>query len=568
VTHQLFDNVTLVRSTHQLKFGGEFRFTGFTDKNDSRRGGQVMFNDRATGNGLASLLLGWTTSGSLVSTDVMDTRTDYYALFVQDDWKVTPRLTLNLGLRWEMDTPRWSSLNRQSGFDFTAVNPVSGTPGVVTFPENSRSKYPHDFDTNNFGPRIGFAFRLRDDLVLRGGYGLSYNGEYEGGVSTVLSAGYGINGSFASSDGGFTPPFLLRDGLPSVTREEQNASFGAVRVGQSPRFAPEFFQKNHVNGYMQQWNFTVQKQFTGSMVAEAGYLGNVGHKLAGARVDINMIPLIDGKGPATQSQALRPFPQFNNVSHLTPPWGNSSYHAMNLKLEKRYSNGMNLLANYTWSKFLDDVQGSTELAAGGTAYTHIALRGLDKSYSGNDIRHRVVASGVYELPFGKGRKWVIANPVLEKLAGGWGTGVIAEFRTGAPFGVIEQTNRSNAFSASQRPILLRNPNLEGGRSRNEMLTQYFDTEAFAQPAVGTFGNAARNVGFGPGYIGLDLSLHKNWTISDRINLQSRADFINLPNRPAFANPATLRGRGDFGQIRGILGSSTAREIQFGLRLEF
>src|SRR5262249_38076586 len=218
---------------------------------------------------------------------------------------------------------------------------------------------------------------------------------------------------------------------------------------------------------------------------------------------INMIPLVNGRGPAQQDQRLRPFPQFSDVILKSPPWGNSTYHALNVKLEKRYTNGLNFLMNYTWSKFIDDVAASSELGGQqGNGYTHIALRRLDKSLSGNDIRQRYVGSVVYELPFGRGKHWGIENPALNQVAGGWGLGLIAEVRDGAPYGAIEQTNVTNTFSAAQRPNMLRNPELSSGRSRADQIAQYFDTTAFQAPGVGVFGNAARNQGIGPGFLGV------------------------------------------------------------------
>lgn len=283
----------------------------------------------------------------------------------------------------------------------------------------------------------------------------------------------------------------------------------------------------------------------------------------------NMIPLVNGRGPARQDQRLRPFPQFGDINLLAPPLGNSAYHALNLKLEKRYSGGLNVLMNYTWSKFLDDVEANNEL--GGEAnngYQHIELRGLDKSYSGNDIRHRYVASAVYELPFGKGRKRPIASGVLEALAGGWGLGLMAEFRSGVPYGVVEQTNLSNAYSHGQRPNLLRDPRITRARSRGEMIDRYFDTDAFQAPGVSVFGNAARNVGFGPGCIGIDMSANKQWRFGEKLRLQLRGDFFNLPNRPNFDNPGLNRGRADFGRIAALLAGATGRLAQISLRLEF
>ena len=571
-TEQLIDNLTWIKGKHSFKTGFEFRYSKNKDDFKASFGGKFNFTDRATGTGygLASFLLGAVNDAALVSTDIIEARTDYYGAFFQDDWKITSKLTLNLGVRWDMDTPRWETKNHQSGFDPNAINPVSGTAGVVTFSGmNGLGKYAHNFDKNNFGPRLGFAYRAPKEFVIRGGYGIAYNGEYAGAVPFALTNGFGLNGSFNSPDGGFTPAFQFSGGLPVIAREPLTPGFGAVKVGQSPRLAPDYFQPNQINGYAQQWNLSVQKELFSNLLLETSYVANVGHHLGGPDVNINVIPLVNGRGPAAQSQTLRPFPQFNNVTLKSPPWGNSTYHALNLKVEKRYSNGLNFLANYTWSKFIDDVQGNADLhTITGAGYTHPALRRLDKSISNNDIPHRFIASAVYELPVGRDRHWKISNGLLNAIAGNWGTGVIAEIRSGTPWGVVEQTNHSNTFAAAQRPTLLRDPTLDGSRSTAAMLAQYFDTSAFVDPGVGVFGDAARNIGHGPGVVNVDLSIHKGWKLTERFGLQFRGDFYNLPNHANFAEPNGQRGRSDFGQITTILTGSTGRQTQLSMRLEF
>ena len=570
LTEQIIDTLTWVKGRHQLKTGFEFRYSLNQDKNTPTTGGLFAFSERATANALAALLLGWVNSAQLTATDPLNTRSDFYGAFLQDDWKISSKLTLNVGLRWDLDTPRWEKDNRQSGFDPAVINPVAGVPGIVTFSGvDGRGKYAHDSDKNNLGPRLGFAWRLRNDLVVRGGYGIAYNGEYNVAVPNVLASGFGLNGSFTSPDGGLTAAFLLKDGMPPVTKEPLGPGLGAVKPPASPRSAASFIQKNQTNGYAQQWNLTVQKQLLGNMLVEAAYLANVGHKIGGPNVDTNMIPLVNGRGPDRQDQQKRPFPQFNGVTQVSPPWGNSTYHSMNLKAEKRYSNGLNFLMNFTWSKFLDDVQGGNELGGNeGNGYTHIALRKLDKSYSGSDIRLRYVASTVYELPFGKERHWKIQSRFANAVAGGWGVSLIAELRSGPPWGAIEQTNLSNTFSTAQRPNLLRDPKIDGERLRGEMLARYFDTSAFQAPGAGIFGNAPREPGFGPGYIGMDASIHKRWAMGERKGLLFRGDFYNLPNRPNFANPAAVRGRADFGRISAIAPGTNGRLLQLGMRFEF
>ncbi len=571
LTHQAIDNLTIIKGAHTIKVGGEFRYSLNKDDLNSQIGGNFQFNDRATRSGVATFLLGFVTGASLADLDLLQARTDFWGAYVQDDWKVTRNLTLNMGLRWDMDTPRWESTeNRQSGFDGAAINPVAGVPGIITFSgRDGRGKYAHRFDRNNFGPRFGFAYRAPAKMVIRGGYGISYGGAYAGAVPNALSQGFSINASYASPDGGLTAIFPFANGIPASAsqREALNASYGAVRVGQAPRTSPDFISQDQQNPYSQQFNLTVQKELAGSYLLEAAYMGNLGRKIGGPNINVNMIPLVNGRGPAAQSQAARPFPQFNGVTMISPFWGKSSYHAMNVKFEKRYANGLNFLMNYTWSKFLDNVEGNGELAGGeGSGYTHIERFGLDKSYSGNDIRHRYIGSGVYELPVGKGKKMDITNPVANAVLGGWSVGAILELRGGAPWGAIVQTNITNTFSNGNRPNLTCDPNKSERGDRAAQLAQWFTTSCFAAPAVGEFGSAARLLGFGPGFVGLDASLNKKWAFTERYNVQFRTDFYNLPNRANFNVPAAVFGRADFGRITSTIG--TGRQIQFSLRLEF
>ena len=570
-TWQFSNSYTLIKGNHQTKFGAEWRFAMNQDDFNQRIGGQFSFGNRATGIGLAELLLGHVGSASLVDADILETRTDYYGMFVQDDWKITPTFTLNLGLRWELDTPRWERQdNRQSSFDPTAINPVCDCPGVVTFSgRDGRSKYGHDFDKNNFGPRIGMAWRPSEGWVVRSGYAINYNGAYARAVPFTMFNGFSLSGDFNSPDGGFTQAFQFSDGMPPVVREELTPALGAVPIGDRPRLSPDFYQQNQQNGMSQQWNFGIQRDLGANMLAEITYIGNVGHQLGGANVNLNMIPLVNGRGPDSQSQTARPFPQFQNVFHESPAWGNSAYHSMNIKLEKRYSGGLNFLINYTFSKFLDDVESAAELGGEqGNGYQHLELRHLDKSLAGNDIRNRLISSMVYELPFGRGRRFTIENSALNAIVGGWGIGLIAEFRNGSPYGVVENTNRSNTFSHAQRPNLLGQPERLSNWRDNIKGNTYFDTSLYAAPGVGIFGSAPRNVCCGPGFTGIDLSVHKWFNFTERYKLQYRADFYNLPNTPVFANPELRRGRGGFGRVSNTLTGSNGRLIQMSLRFEF
>ncbi len=569
-TIELVNNQTLIKGDHQIKYGFNFRFASNVDEANGTLGGQFNFANRATGVGLAELLIGHVNVGNRNQTDILHTRTDYYGLFVQDDWRVNSKLTLNMGLRWEVDTPRWEKIdNRQSGFDWHTLNPVSGTNGVVTFSgRDGLDKYAHDTYWNAFGPRLGFAYQATSKTVVRGGYGINYYGAYNGAVPNTLNLGFSLNGSFPSPDGGVTQAFQLANGLPAIEREALTPGLGAVPFGSSPRIAPTFIRQGHKPGMAQQWNFGIQHQLPGNYLIEATYVANVGRNLGGTNFNWNQIPLVDGRGPAQQRQTARLFPQFGNVVQISPDWGNSTYHSGNLKFEKRYSGGFNMLVNYTWAKYLDDIRSGSELAGlVGGGYTHFQLRHLDRGYSGSDIRHRVAASGVYEMPFGKGRKFDISNKAVDAILGGWGLGVITEMRTGSPFSVIENTNVGNYFG-TQRSNILGDPEKLGNWRDNVRGATFFDTGLFAAPGVGVPGNVAPSLCCGPGLLNVDASVHKWFNFTERWKMQFRADFFNLPNRPAFSNPATNRGRPDFGRVGSTLIGTGGRVTQLALRLEF
>ena len=569
ITQELLENLSWAHGHHQLKTGFNYRYGGSPNKQVKTT--RFSFSNRVTGSGLAELLLGRVSGAKSKGIWDLHGRMDNYATFIQDDWKVRSNLTLNIGLRWELETPRWDARNQQSGLDLTAINPVCKCPGVVTFAGvDGRSKYASDFDWNNFGPRFGFAWRAPLGLVVRGGYGLHYNPLYHSGVGGWdLSTAFVRQVSFSSPDGGRTPVFLLKDGLPPIPEQPHTAAFGSVAPGQNPYFSPSFTQQDHVNGYAHQWNFGIQKQMFADTVLELAYLGNAAHKLGGEALNINMIPLVNGRGPATADRRLLRFPQFNQVTHQFPPWGDSNYHAMNLKAEKRYSHGLNFLVNYTWSKMIDDVISKADLGeSAGAGYTHVELRRFDRSLSGTDIRHRFMGSGVWELPFGQDRHWRVGNRVLRQIVGGWGVGLIAELRTGMPFSVAEETDTTNTFSMSQRPNLLRDPRLPADRPLADKLAQWFDISAFEEPGEGIFGNAPRLEPGGPGMVQIDVSVHKAWNLGERYRFLFRSDFYNLPNHPNFADPDGRHGGGNFGQISSILGNSTGRQIQLSLRLEF
>jgi len=563
------ENVSWFRGAHSVKFGGEARLARNVDDFNVRISGRLNFAAQPTsqpgvantGQSIASLLLGFPNSGDVLDTDLLDRRAKYFALFWQDDWKITPNMTMNIGARWETHSPRFDASDRQNGFDRSPVNPVSGTPGVVTFAgRDGLGRNVYQGDHNNYAPRVGLAWRPWGDrrTVIRAGYGIFFGPPLPGSNNT--SAGFETSGSFTTPDNGITAPFFLRDGFPAPRRAELGPGFGAVRIGQPVQFAPEFIDPQRRLGYSQQWNLVIQRDLGWNTLLELSYLGNVGHKLNGPNTSINQAPP-ESMGPGN-AQARRPFPQFGNVTLVTPMWGNSAYHGLNVKLEKRFSHGVNFQANYTYSKFIDDVPASFEAGEVSVGIQNLYNRRAERSLAGNDVRNRLVWGSVYELPFGKERRR-LNQGVAATVLGGWNLGLIVTLQQGSPYGLTTQTNNTNAFlPGPQRVNVLRSPELPASERRVE---RWFDASAVTAPPAYTFGDAGRALLTGPGLANLDISLLKNHRWGERYNLQARVEAFNFINRTNFEEPGRALGSPNFG----VIGAARpARILQLGLKWQF
>ena len=573
--YQILSQTSWIRSRHSLKFGAEirpsmnyeiFRPTISGDFTFSR-GYTGQPGNANTGSGLATLLLGVPTNLAQRETPLLDRRSTYLSGFVQDDWTVREGLTLNIGMRWETDTPLNDLNRRLNGFDRYAINPVSGTPGVVKFAGvNGYRTRMFDPDWNNFGPRFGFAWRPfgMKRTVLRGGFGIFYAHPFDRAVANVATLGFERSSALVLQDNTIGIPYTMGGSLPLRPLQSGvlDDSFGAVTSSQTPNQAVTFFETNRRTGYSQQFNLAVQRELPGGAVAEAGYIGNLSRKLGSDNISINQIPpwIL---GPGRTGRQYRPFPQFSNVSILAPSFGVSSYHAGLLKVQKRYSHGFNLIATYTWSKFLDNSSGGgSTLGDEGAAYSNFYNRRADWGPSENDIRHRFTFSSVYQLPFGARRAYLRRHP-LRHVAGGWSLGTVMTLQTGAPITVQTQTNSTNANSAgAQRADVLRDPNLPEDQ---RTVRRWFDTLAFAQPPLYTFGNQGIGLVRADGIVVINCSLLRNFTVAEKKQLQFRGEFFNLPNHTNFGNPAHQFEGAGFGVVNS---ARPARQVQLGLRLTY
>ncbi|MEO7142536.1 MAG: carboxypeptidase regulatory-like domain-containing protein [Bryobacteraceae bacterium] len=569
---QLVDNYSWIKGRHALKFGFEFRRSFNEDILHTYVSGDFTFStlptglpgSTATGSGLASLLTGFPTGFQELATEPLLRHSFYLAGFAQDDWTVTPNLTLNLGVRWETDTPESDANNRMNGFNGSQINPVSGTPGVVTFAGvNGAPSTPYPTDWNNFGPRFGFAWKAfgSDKTVVRGGFGVFYGHPFDAGVPNVNALGFSQSATLNTPDNGITAPFYLRNGVPvQPTAPTLSPSFGAVPLGQTPNTAVTFFDPTRTTGYSQQFNLGVQRQLPGSMVVEITGLGNLSRKLPSSNLTLNQIPP-SVLGAACDTQVCRPFAQFSNVAIQSPTLGVANYYAGMVRIEKRYSHGLNFGASYTFSKFLDNTnEGGAMLGADNGPYSNFYNRRADYGYSANDIRHHFVMNFVYELPFGAGNRWLARNP-LRYVVGGWSLGNVTSVQSGPPITIVTQTNNCNCFSAGAQ-----RPNVVGAvNAASPSVGEWFNTAAFAQPAPFTFGNEGVGVVRAAGLVNVDFSIIRNFRLTERAHMELRGEFFNTLNHTNLGLPGQSFGAATFGVISA---AGPARQIEIGARFAF
>ena len=526
-TIQVLDTATWVRGRHLTRFGFDYRHLGQDAFRDVQSRGFISFVG-FTGSAMAELLQGIVAASGLAKLDNPQAlRTASYNLFVNDAWRVAPRLTLNLGLRYEYNSPAVDATDRANLYD-----PSRGA--LVAVGKNGFPRSGYSPDRNNFAPRAGFAFQAASKTLLRGGYGFYFDqSPLAPGEGLYFSAPYFDFRLFFFSG---QAPLLLHNPFPANAAAPYPPSATA-------------FQRNLSTGYMQHWNFNVQQQVGQSSVLEIGYVGSKGTKLLSAR-DLNQ------PGPSAAQFNLRPNPVFGDINVLESR-GNSNYHAMQARFQQRFSHGLSALASYAWSKSIDDASGFFASTGDPNFPQDSRNVRLERARSNFDVRQRLSLSYAYDLPFGKGR-WL----------GGWQTFGIWSFQTGRPFTVALHPDNDNSgtgrsslgFGNNDRPNYVRNAKLS-----NPGPAQWFDTKAFVIPARGNFGNAGRNILDGPGLVQVNASVIKNFSIGENRSLQFRVESFNLTNRTNFDLPDLTVESPSFGRIAS---AQNPRRFQLGLKLLF
>jgi len=567
---QVLDSVSWSRGRHAFKFGGEFRSGANDEIRDRGSSGSLTFTPLITsnlgapntGNALASFLLGEVNAGSVQTSDLIQTRASYWAFYAQDDWRLTSRLTLNYGLRWEAEVPRREANNKMNSFDPTAINPVSSTPGVVTFAgRNGVPERAFATDTNNFGPRIGFAYQLdmSGRTVLRGGTGIFYGPTVSNTIGDTAALGFSTAASFVVAQATTQSAFRLRDGFPAYSRPDLNAGLGAVPVGTRPNTAVSYFDPHQVAPTSYQANLDLQRDLGNGLVVEVGYISNISRHLTTNDLSLNQVA--PDRVTSGDTQALRPFPQFSNVTLINPSVGKSSYHGAFVRIEKRFSSGFSFLGHYTRSRFMDDAESSNEYAnvagVNQASYMDAYHRNLDWARSASDVPNHFVLTVLYEVqPF-------TGNKYLDAVFANWRVGGVETVMSGPAFTVLTTANTTNAFPAGPlRPTLVGDPELP---ESERTLTSWFNTAAFVNPAPLTFGNSPRSVLRGPGLVTTDLTVEKSIGLPAGKTFDVRVEVYNLLNHTNFNLPGATLGAADFGVISG---ARPARTIQLGARFGF
>jgi hypothetical protein len=542
-TYQILDTATYARGSHLLKFGLDFRFVQQNAFRDVQSRGFLTFSTSAglSGNALADLLLGspFITGGAHLD-NAQHLRTNSYNFFVNDSYRVTPRLTLNAGLRYEYNSPSVDTEDRANVYDPLTRSLVAvGTGGVP------RSGYTPD--KNNFAPRVGLAWTLGSEghTVLRAGYGVYYDqSALAPGEALYFNAPYFDFNLYFSLPG---LPLTVNDPFPSFFPFPLPDSALAI-------------QRDLRTAYMQHWSFGVQQDLGGSRVLEVSYVGSKGTKLLAGR-DINQGQL------TTLPFVIRPVPQFDDITILESR-ANSNYNSLQVRFQQRLDFGLSFLSSYTWSKSIDDASGFfTSAGDPNFPQNSFDLR-QERALSNFDVRHRLSVSYAYDLPFGRGRAFLSDSGLLSKVFGGWQMNGIVTLQTGRPFTVALLPEIDNSGTGRSTLGFLGNdrPNVVGDATLGSRTPErWFNTGAFAFPPRGTFGNAGRNILTGPGTENVNLSLLKNITLRERLDLQFRAEFFNLFNHPNFNLPDNFLGSPTFGHI---LSAQSPRHVQFGLKLLF
>ena len=561
--YQMDYNTFWTVSAHTIKFGGRIVRRDMQPFVNEAVRGTLEFrrgytadpqNPSTTGFGPATLLLGYLSSGARAGIfEPYYLRTWEPALFLQDDWKVHRRLTLNLGVRWEVFTPETEERDRLTNLDLSTMSLVYANQNGVNRSAGKKTQW------GNFGPRAGLAWDFVGDgkTVFRAGYGLVY---FPDPVTANGQIGLNVPNFFTQTVNFADFPLAMTDiaridnpfPAPVAVAPRTTAELNALNP--APRINAHSFE-NHTP-YMQTWTANIERQLTPTLLFEIAYAGSAGMHLAQSYNPNEVQP---GTGTLASRRLLQPIANIANISFVE--WrGRSSYHSLQLKGVKRYANGLQFLASYTWGKSLD-YTGSVGSGGGQTAGPQtVTCLDCQRGPSGFDVRHRFVLSYVYDLPFGPGQRY-LSTGALGTIIGGWQFSGITMATTGRPFNLTLQNGVTNGAPSWPNRVC-------SGQLDNRTPDRWFDESCFVAPPANTYGNVGRGVLYSPGVLNHDMSLVKNTRFGTdaRYNAQFRFEAYNVTNTPYFGFPNAAIGSPTVGRITTTVGDN--RSLQLAVKFEF
>jgi outer membrane receptor protein involved in Fe transport len=546
---QMKDDLSYSRGDHVVKLGGEFRWSANNRVAANNNDPVFAFNGQYTGSPLGDFILGKAANVQQFSVRHNSGRAQTFAAYGQDDWRVHPRVTLSLGVRWEpffafyeVDQPQpVFRPGQQSTLYPSAPRGLlyAGDPGI---PQGG-----HPTLWGNVAPRLAAAWSLNPKTSVRTAYGRFYDTArfFNFPKTLVFTPPYSLSRTtndvqFSDPYGGRVNPYPYT--VPSTAQELANYQFSRpVRVTSYP--------EDFSSGYAQQWNVSIQRELLGNLVVSAAYVGTKADKLPTTR-QINPSLLVPGATLANRQQN-RMYPEFESIASFDPI-GRSRYNALELTVNKRFARGYSILASYTLSKAKDNTSSDD-------GYNAQDQLNPDDNYSlaDTDQRHRVVTSFVWELPAPDAG---VAKAVL----GGWQFNGIVTMSSGTPFTISSGRDAALNFNTT-RANVVGDPNLPSDRSQADLISQYFNANAFAIPANGTLGNSPRNFLIGPGYKNVDLSLFRTFMVREHLAVQARLEAFNAFNFVNFGNPRSNIGAANPGRIDT---AGDPRIMQLGLRVTF
>ncbi|MCU1262169.1 MAG: TonB-dependent receptor, partial [Bryobacterales bacterium] len=598
-------SVAKVIGRHSITTGFDYRRISTDFFNRATAAGDFAFNGIFTGptakagSGIdfADALLGYPSSGSVNTTTKLFTHVNYYAGYIHDDFRVSNKLTLNMGLRYEYETGISENSNHYvTGFNQSADNPLAaktGYPvkGLLQFAGvNGSPTSAGRAQTTKLGPRVGAAYQWNEKTTFRGGFGVFY-APIRFADDASLAPGYTqTTGYVFSNDGGANPANSLSNPFPSgIPQPVGNALGGLTGVGQNINF----IDQNRTSGLVYQYSFDIQRELPYHIAFEVGYVGSDSHHLQASStgnnyININQVPTaylalgsqlnqpvpnpLAGNGgiinsaTVARAQLLKPFPEYGTVGIATNP-SYANYNSLILKAQKRLASGVTFLSTFTWSKNMDNEFGSGNFLSGSvTAPQDYYNLKNEYSLAVSDTPARFTNAFTYELPFGKGKPYLSGSRLLDYAVGGWSLNATSIYQSGFPLAIYQVNQNSGIGAGAQRPNSTGvSPSVSG--SVESRINQYINPAAFSAAPQFTFGNVARTSNYrGPGMKNWDASLFKKFEIYERVKGEFRFETLNTFNSPQFSNPGTQFGSSSFGKI--TYQANFPRLVQLGVRFYY